>query len=444
MSQPSLTYQNIQSILAQVAAKRSNDRWRSIGIVLGVLFVAVLCGLVTVALFDPPNASENVAAGSAMILMLIILPLLALVYSVPGTLGLSPVLLILVLIPLILFFWSRLVDMRRRTMLSMIQTAMETGTPPAEMIRVLAATSSSYFRNALYELAMSLERGKSLAVALSQNPRLARYDVCGILTLGKDETQTLCTLDDISRDPRNRTLSESNTIFRVGYLLALFIPMVSIFIFIMMWILPQFIKIFDEFGVTLPLLTRSFVIISDFFIDFWFLFAPIIPLVLVALIFYLLMQADTISSRPPVLRRLFRNLDAARFLRIISTGLKNQVPIPDCIDTYQRVTGSDYLKITAQRINEKIRKGGDWIDAFRKAGMVTLGESRLLEAAQRAGNLPAVVDQIANSKELKQSGSSDLVSKFIFLPCLLLIGILIGVFVIGMFLPMIELIKALA
>ena len=227
MSQPSLTYQHIQDILTQVAARRSHERWRNIGAVLGILIVALLGGLVAVALFDPANAAENTGtlAGAGLLFALIpvfflygiLSNLVACIFGVPSV-------AFVVIVPLFLYLWSQLINSRRRMMLSLIQTAMETGTPPAEMIRVQAATSSWVFRNALYELAHSLEQGKSLAVALSQNPRLARYDVCGILALGKDEALTLGTLDEISRAPRNRTLSEANSIFRAGYLPGLDYP----------------------------------------------------------------------------------------------------------------------------------------------------------------------------------------------------------------------------
>ena len=66
-----------------------------------------------------------------------------------------------------------------------------------------------------------------------------------------------------------------------------------------------------------------------------------------------------------------------------------------------------------------------------------------METAQRVGNLPAVVDQIIESKELQQSANSDLMSKFVFIPCVLAIGALVGLIVIGMFLPIVELILAL-
>ena len=445
MSHQSLSAIQMQAILADVVARRSRKRWHNFGIMLGIFLVAMIGGLVTVALLDPAHAVENTGMLAGATLLFLLIPwFVASNVTTVGFFG-APSMLFVILVPLLsLFFWAQLAEMRRRMILSIIQTALETGASAAEMIRIHAMVCSGDYRNSLNQLAQSMERGLSPAAALGQHPKLARYDVCGILALGADEKQTLRTLDEISRDQRNRTQTESNSVFRVGYLLALCCPMIGTVIFIMMWIVPQFIKVFADFDVELPWLTMAFISFTVFPIDFWFLFAPIVPVVIVTLMLYLFMQTDAVSLRPFGLRRLFRNIDAARFLRIFSTGLKNQVPIPDSIDMYHRVVGSSYLKETASRINKKIRSGGSWIDAFREAGMITAGESRLLESAQRAGNLTTVVDQIAVSKELKHSASSDLVSKFVFTPCLLLIGTLVGLFVIGMFLPMVTLIQALA
>ena len=433
MSHHSMSNIQMQAILFEVAARRTRQRLRNIGAVLGIFCLATLGGLLTIALCDPSNAADNLAIFPGMVIFALLIPLGILTSSMA-----------ICFLPLIFYFWARLSDMRRRVMLSLIQTALETGTPPAEMIKAYAATGSGFFQSSLAQLARSLERGHSPAVALGHNPGLARYDVCGILALGADQAQTLRTLEDISRDTRNRSLSESNSVFRVGYLLALLFPMIAVAIFLMMWIVPQYLKIFEDFGIHLPVLTLVLIEFTRFFVDFWFLFVPLVPVVIVVLVFFLIMQTDVVTLRPFGLRRLFRNIDAARFLRVFGTGLKNQVPIPDSIDTYHRVAASSWLKECAKRINQKIRSGGNWIEAFYSAGMITRAESRLLESAQRAGNLPVVVDQIAGSKELKQSASSDLVSKFVFIPCLLLIGATVGLFVIAMFLPIVKLIWELS
>lgn len=452
MSQNQLAADRMKVVLQEVADRRRRDRMQSVCAVVGVLCAALLACLVVVALCDPANAVENVVALLKTLAYVVLLPLLivgGMLYgmldegmlgqTVFGMIGILTALAML-FIPVFLYLRSQVGVMRRRTILSLLQTAMETGVPPAEMIRVYASVCFGEHRNLLMGLAQSLENGRSLPTVLAAEPKLARYDVCGILALGKDEKRTLETLDEMSRDSRSRVLTQTNGIFRIAYLLAICGPMFGVVVFIQLHLVKQFEAIFDDFGVALPPLTRA---VFDFGMPFAMMVAMFLPFTAVCLFVYLMMQSDTIASRPPGLRRLFRNVDASRFLRIFNTGLKNDVPIPDGIDMYRRVAASSHLKDVAERINRTIRSGGDWIEAFRTSRMITTSESRLLESARRTANLAAVIDQIAESKDLRQTAMSDTVSKFVFIPTLLVIGALVGVFVVGMFLPMVTLIQAL-
>ena len=418
MPQPVLTHDRLQAILTQVAARRSRQRWRNFAGFLGVLCIAFLAGLVIVAVCDPSHIVTNFGHLSVVIVgvtLVLILPLFA----------------------------PHFADLRHRLMFSLIQTALETGTPPAELLRAHATVCSPKMRDRLNQIASSLESGNSLTVALHQHPDLVRYDVCGIIELGSDEKQLLRTLEEL---PGDTSIQSSPDNLEPTYPAAQCFFALAIVIFLMMWIVPKYTAIFADFEITLPPLTRTIIACADFFIVYWFMFVPVFGGLFFLTAFGLALQNDKMLlwSRWPILRRLFRNIDGARFLRVFGTGLKNQVPIPDCIAAYQRVVYNRCLKKIAERINERITSGGDWIDAFRKSGMVTTGESRLLESAQRAGNLPAVVEQIANAKERKHARTSELVNKLVSIPCVLFIGTMVGLIVVGMFLPILELLRALA
>ena len=420
MTQPVLTHDRLQAIMTQVAARRSRQCWRNFAGVLGVLYIALAAGLATVALCDPSHIVTNFA------------------HLVTVILGITLVLAFPLLLPHFL-----VIDLRGRLMFSLIQTALETGTPPAELLRAHATVRQPGMRDRLNQIASSLESGNSLTVTLSQHPVLVRYDVCGIIELGSDEKQLIRTLEELPNDTNNPA---TQGIIDPSYPVAQCFFAIGIVVFLMMWIVPKYTAIFADFEITLPPLTRAIIACADYLILYWFMFVPVFCGLFFMMAFGMVLQNDKMTSwsRWPVLRRLFRNIDGARFLRVFGAGLKNQVPIPDCIAVYQRVVNNRCLKKTAQRINETVMSGGDWIEAFRKSGMVTAGESRLLESARRAGNLAAVVDQIANGKARKHARTSELVNKLVSIPCVLLIGTMIGLVVVGMFLPIIELLRALA
>lgn len=444
MSQNSLAADRMQAILIETIVRRRRRRLKDIGAVIGVLFVALLACLVVVAFSAPADAAENIGALLGTVLFVIILPFYLILEMlskllIHASFGLL-LAFVMFIIPIILYFRSQVIDLRRRMILSLMQTAIETGTPPATMIRSYAAACSKRYGSRLMKFAESLEKGRSLSVALNENPTLIRYDVCGILTLGADEKATLKTLEEVSQETRNRSLTQANSVFRVAYLLAVCIPMLTVVMFIHNWIAPQFEAIFYDFGLMLPPLTAVIFAVG---VPVAMAMVMFLPLIAIFLFLYLMMQSDTVAWRPPLLRRLFRSVDAARFLRLFSMGLKNHVPIPEIVERYRCVVTSSHLKAVAERINKKIRSGDNWINAFLAARMITVGESQLLETAQRTGNLTTVIDQIAGSKDLKQTVTCDMVSKFVFIPSLLILGTLTGLFVIGMFLPIIGLIWGL-
>jgi type IV pilus assembly protein PilC len=380
-------------------------------------------------LSDPGQAIENVGVLARFyITLIIVIVLLVVKYT-------------LIFWPFLLYFWASLAASRQRTMLALIQTAYETGTPADEIIRIHAAGCSFRYGRKLTRLADAIRNGKPLAATLSETPGLARYDVLGIIHLGGGDQQTLETLNAVADHSRRRDIVQSNSVVRTGYLLVMCIPILWLVMFMNLWIVPEFQKIFEEFGLKLPTVTM---LVFDYGMTVAALMVLAFPFVALALTLYLIMQTDAVTFRPFGLRRLFRSVDAARFLRVFGTGLKRETPLPEIIAAYRRATGSAYLARLAERIDKGILAGRDWIDVFQKTGVLTTGESRLLESARRAGNLVTVVDRIADGKESGQAGKNDLLSKFVFTPCILLIGSLVGVFVTAMFLPVISLIHALA
>ena len=58
---------------------------------------------------------------------------------------------------------------------------------------------------------------------------------------------------------------------KISYLLLLPIFGFVVLVFVMMWIVPKFEKIFKDFGTQLPPMTRWLIAVSYFFVNYWYL-----------------------------------------------------------------------------------------------------------------------------------------------------------------------------
>lgn len=420
----------LQILMEKVLRMRRRENWINAGKFLLIFFVLVLLTALVMGLF---RTMDSVDIFWSVILLLLVF----------GPVILLPALLcqcVLFFWPFLLYFWAGLWTVRRRTLLSLVQASVETQTPLADMIRAYACDCySSHFRIRLERFAAVLEQGYSLDQAIEWDRGLFSYDVVGMLRLGGDDPATLQSMEDSAQEERNDSPIRSMSIVRVAYFFALVAPLLLVFSFLVYVVIPKFEMIFKDFDTELPGLTVLAIVVSNYFIRYWYLISPIVPFVALLFIVFLIMQTNVVVWRPPFFRRMFRDTDSSKLLRTLAVGLKHNVPIPNILQVYRHLVPSSYLQRKAFRMEKNVADGRDWIESLKKQGMLNGPEAALLETACRTGNTVAVLEQLAVSKERSQLRKDDLTSKLVFIPCLLGLGLVIGIFVIAMFLPLITL-----
>jgi type II secretory pathway component PulF len=91
-----------------------------------------------------------------------------------------------------------------------------------------------------------------------------------------------------------------------------------------------------------------------------------------------------------------------------------------------------------------VNSGIDWRDALAEARIVTPSEQGLLKAAERAGNLPWALQQIAKRRERRAVYRWATVLQIAYPAAILLLGGFVAFYVIALFVPIVQLIQSLA
>jgi type II secretory pathway component PulF len=211
-------------------------------------------------------------------------------------------------------------------------------------------------------------------------------------------------------------------------------------VFLLVYFIPQFSKVFQDFGADLPTMTRMLIGFSYFLRDFGIFI--VMGLVVVGGVFRRFSKTEA-GGRffagavlgTPVLGEVIRKRAIARFSRTLGTMLKSGVPILESLHTARDSMGNMLL---AQEIDEAataVKRGeklGQILGRTRYfppmlASMITVGEE--------SGNLDNVLIHIADTYEV-QVDRAVKVFVSLFEPLLLvLMAALVGVVVISMLLP---------
>jgi type IV pilus assembly protein PilC len=137
---------------------------------------------------------------------------------------------------------------------------------------------------------------------------------------------------------------------------------VSILTFIMIKIVPAFVKIFEDFEVELPTMTVVLINISHAAVNYWYLI-PAVPIgiwLMVKLIRKFKpgrMGWDLFMLRIPIFGQLVEKSIVARTTRTLGTLVSSGVPILEAMNITRETSGNAMFENLFSKISDSIREG---------------------------------------------------------------------------------------
>ena len=227
-------------------------------------------------------------------------------------------------------------------------------------------------------------------------------------------------------------------LFLVGNVMAMIIS------FMMLKITPVFAKMFDEFGLELPMQTLLVIYVSDALVQY---FVFLLPLFLLAAIFFLIGWLYYVGWLPkdfPVVNWLTRRHDGALVMRTLGLAAEEERPFFNVVATLARLYPKRSVRVALNRASHAIDGGEPWTEALRRTRIIGAADAKVLEAAERAGNLAWALQEMADSSVRRWIFRLRMVVSVVFPLAVVVLGGIVGFLVIGLFIPLIALIQGLS
>jgi type IV pilus assembly protein PilC len=279
-----------------------------------------------------------------------------------------------------------------------------------------------------------LRRNTPLAVAIRLGESLG--------TLGPAMRQQLQDASDV--DSMLRRVS-----IRFFYLFVVILTLAGTLAFVSLRIVPIFQRMFEEFGLALPAMTVTVIDASDWFLRVgWIITAPLwLALLFVGLFILgqgLCSVAGWLPRDLPFVWRFFRRYDGAIVMRGLALTVRRGLPLPDGL----RLLAATYPIRRIGRLvaiaHARVMQGADWRQSLLAAGIITPADAAVLAAAERVGNLPWALEEMADSTLRRQLYAMQVLLQLLFPVLVILVGMFVGYFVIALFLPLISLVQGLS
>ena len=211
-------------------------------------------------------------------------------------------------------------------------------------------------------------------------------------------------------------------------------------------IVPTFAEVFKGFNITLPLLTRILLMVSDFLRFNMIAIFLVIGGAIFAFKKYLNTNVgrrnfESFQFKMPIFGEFFMALNVERFSSEMSTLLESGVPILYSLEISERSVGNLIMADVIRKIKDDVREGKSLREPLEKSAFFDPMFIQMVSIGEEIGELPQMFKKINTFYE-EYCGT--FLTRFIamFEPFILLfIGGLIGIMVIGIFLPIFEIAK---
>lgn len=321
-------------------------------------------------------------------------------------------------------------------------TLINAGVPLIKALRGLAATTRNpCLAKALNEVVEDLESGMELSGCHSRHPKVFPALLCHMVQVG----EVTGKLDQVFIQLAVYFEREKETINRVKsalrYPTFVIVAILFAVIFVSLFVIPAFERVFAGVGSALPLATRILLGLSSFMQSYWLLLLVGAGAV-VFVIRHLLKTTrgrylwDEYKLKIPLVGSILLRATLVRFSRGFNMSYTAGVPLSQALGLTARAVNNTYVGGKIEMIRNGIERGESLTRSATKTGMFTPLVLQMLAVGEESGSVDTMLEDVAEFYEREVDYDLKNLSSTIEPIMIVIIGAMVLVLALGVFLPM--------
>jgi len=329
-------------------------------------------------------------------------------------------------------------------------TLQDAGLPVLRSLRILEGQMKpGALKNALIDVVDDVESGSTLSEAFAKHPKCFDRLYVNMVKAGEAGGALEIILKRLADFKEKAQSLKRRITGAMVYPVVVIMVAMAILTFIMLYIIPKFEKIFKDFGMTLPDMTKALMATSRWFVEYWYIL-PLFPLS-----FYLLVKLIRLSKTGnfavdrvflwiPVVGPLIEKTIVARTTRTLGTLVASGVPILEALAIVRETATNAVFERMYQRVYESIREGDTIAQPLRESRLVDDMVINMIDVGEETGDLDTMLYKIADVYDEEVNVMVESLISLLEPLMIVFLGLVIGSIVIALFLPLIKLIEGLS
>jgi type IV pilus assembly protein PilC len=303
-------------------------------------------------------------------------------------------------------------------------------------------TENKPLKETLTAVRKDVEAGLPFSDALERHPKAFNPLYVAMVRAGETggvlESALVRTADQLEADESLRRQVKSAMVYPGVIMTFAMIVLIALVVFLV----PVFEGIFEQFGGDLPFITKITVALSDLMIGRWYVF--VLGAVIAVVSFRKWKgseggrkQWDTLRLKTPFkIGDIVQKVALARWSRTLSALTTAGVPLLQALDITGKTAGNWQVEKAMADVIASVRSGGTIAAPLKESPVFPSMVTHMLGVGEETGALDTMLDKVADFYEDQVAAAVKALTSILEPVMIVLVGGIVGFIVIALYMPM--------
>ena len=325
-----------------------------------------------------------------------------------------------------------------------LSTMIAAGLPLIEALRILKEQSRPQTAKVVEQILNEIEGGSSLGSAMEKAEGTFSMVYVALVKAGESAgvldqiMKKMADTLDKQREFQNKTKGA------LIYPMIVFIGMIAVAFIMMIFVVPKLTQMYQDFGADLPLPTKILIGISNFMVNYWYLFFGMLT---ASFLIFRRWSKTAVGSllleqvvfKIPIWGPLKKDIILAEFSRTMGLLSTAAIPILDGLRIVAETLGSQIYADGIIRAAVRVEKGSTLAEAIATSSDFPPILSQMIAVGEQTGKVDEILSKLADFYESQSELKVKTLTTAIEPIIMVIMGIGVGFLVMAVIMPIYQL-----
>lgn len=303
-------------------------------------------------------------------------------------------------------------------------------------------TSSKPLKKALIDVEEDIRQGVAFSEASARHPKVFPPIFVNMMRAGEASGNIDDTLERLADSMAKQYSLKKKVQSTLTYPAVLLIITLLVSFFLMIFVVPTFVSMFEDLDIELPWITKAVLAISHFLQKYWWLIILGLVGTMLGLRQLYMTNAklnyhvNVMILKLPIFGPLLQKSVIARMTRTLSSLFSSAVPILQALTIVEKIVGNPVVARVVGEAKVSLQQGGTLSDPLAKSWLFPPLVHQMTAIGEQTGSLDYMLEKVADFYEEEVDRTVDTLKSLIEPLMIVFLAAVVGTVVAAILLPM--------